>query len=317
MFLRGLGGVFCGIAGWCTIGRMSSGVATRARGRGRHSGLVGGPEVDPVDRAFGAWPPPRTGGAGDGRARVYIRGEEPHPADTMVLGGLFQGPPGPGRAAGPAAEPMAPPETERRRWRRRYWMAALFCAISGLAVAGYLAVPPLLSAMGVGAQGSCRTCQFPIPSSPAISAGAGPAPAPASPRPSASRPVRAASAPATDSVGPASPPPSTATASNPPPPALGVSYTAVPAAGGFTGQVTVTNRGPAAVADWRLVVALPGDTVSAVQNAEFTDDDDVLFLSPAPYDLTIAPGNSVTVSIYASGPDSTPAECSFNGVACQ
>jgi hypothetical protein len=25
----------------------------------------------------------------------------------------------------------------------------------------------------------------------------------------------------------------------------------------------------------------------------------------------------VTVSIYASGPDSTPAECSFNGVACQ
>ncbi|HXP56569.1 MAG TPA: hypothetical protein VN847_16500, partial [Streptosporangiaceae bacterium] len=72
---------------------MSSGVATRARGRRRHSGLVGGPEVDPVDRAFGAWPPPRVGEAGDGRARVYIRGEETDPGgDTVVLGGLFRGP---------------------------------------------------------------------------------------------------------------------------------------------------------------------------------------------------------------------------------
>jgi hypothetical protein len=87
--------------------------------------------------------------------------------------------------------------------------------------------------------------------------------------------------------------------------------------GGFTGQVTVVNQGATAISDWQLVVALPGDSVSAVQNAEFTDDNDVLFLSPAPYDLSIAPGSSVTVSIYASGPESTPAECSFNDVACQ
>jgi endoglucanase len=99
---------------------------------------------------------------------------------------------------------------------------------------------------------------------------------------------------------------------------VGVTYTAIhTGGGGFTGQVTVVNRGTDAITGWQMVVALPGDTVSAVQNAEFTDDNDVLFLSPAPYDLSIAPGGTVTVSIFASGPDSTPAECSFNNVACQ
>ena len=96
-----------------------------------------------------------------------------------------------------------------------------------------------------------------------------------------------------------------------------MSYTAIPAAGGFIGQVTVANHGSTAISGWRLVVALPGDAVSAVQNAEFTEDTGVLFMTPAPYDLSVAPGNDVTVSIYASGPVLTPAECSFNDVACR
>ena len=50
------------------------------------------------------------------------------------------------------------------------------------------------------------------------------------------------------------------------------------------------------------MVALPGDTISAVQNAEFTEDQGVVSMTPAPYDLTVTPGNEVTVSIYASGP---------------
>jgi hypothetical protein len=295
---------------------MSSGVATRGRGRGRHSGLVGEEreEVDPVDRALGAWPTPRVSGAGDGRARVYIRGEETDPGgDTVVLGGLFHGPGvAPEQGSGPPAEPLAAGETERPRHRQHYRLVAFFIGISVLTVAGYLAGPPLLSAMGVGAQGSCQTCQFPIPSSQAIGA----APVPSSPAPSAARPARTASAPAPGPADPVSTPPSTAAASAPPPTAR-VSYTAVPAAGGLTGQVTVVNQGAAAISGWQLMVALPGDSVSAVQNAEFTDDNDVLLLSPAPYDLSIAPGVSVTVSIYASGPESMPAECSFNGVACR
>jgi Cellulose binding domain len=299
---------------------MSSGVATRGRGRGRHSGLLGGEraEADPVDRAFGAWPPPRVSPAGDGRARVYIRGEETDPGgDTVALGGLFHGPvAAPKWDSGAPTEPMAAVETERRRHWRRYRLVALFIGISTLLVTGYVAVPPLLSAMGVGTHGSCGTCQLPIPSSPAIGAGAGAAPVPSSPAPRATRPARTATASAPGAVGPVSAPPSTA-ASSPPPPTLAVSYAAVPAAGGFTGQVTVVNQGAAAISGWQLVVALPGDSVSAVQNAEFTDNNDVLFLSPAPYDLSIAPGDSVTISIFASGPESTPAECSFNDVACQ
>ena len=112
------------------------------------------------------------------------------------------------------------------------------------------------------------------------------------------------------------PPPATA-AESAPPPALEVSYTAIPGTGGFTGQVTVVNQGPATISGWRLVVALPGDTVSAVQNAEFTEDQGVLSMTPAPYDLFVAPGNEVTVSIYASGSVRTPTECTFNDVACR
>jgi hypothetical protein len=291
---------------------MSSRPATRRRPRGRHTSLIGDAldDLDPVDRELDAWPPPRLTDSG---ARVYIRGEEPGAgSDTMVLGGagLFRSPPpGPGPAPGIGLNRPVP----RRPWYRQRWrMLAVTAGLTVIAVAGFLGVPPLLTALGIGPQTGCRLCQFPIPSSAAIgpSAGASPATSAAAPRPS--RPDRTTTAPATPPAA-AAPPPAASTA----PPALTVSYTAIPSGGGFTGQVTVVNRGTSAVSGWRMVVALPGDTVLAVQNAEFTDDNDVLFMRPAPYDLSVAPGSSVTVSIYASGPDSTPAVCSFNDVGCQ
>ena len=64
------------------------------------------------------------------------------------------------------------------------------------------------------------------------------------------------------------------------------------------------------------MVALPHNTVFAVQSAEISDQNDVLFLSPAPDDLSIAPGGTVDVTIFGSGPTTTLAECSFNNVAC-
>jgi Cellulose binding domain len=304
---------------------MNSGVATRRRGRGRHTGLLEGPceGLDPADRAFGTWParPPR--GVSDGRARVYIRGETPASDgdDTVILGGLtlFDDPP----PALPRPAPERDTDWGRPPWYRRRWrLAAAAAGLVILAVAAYLGVPPLLTALGIRPQTTCGSCQLPIPSSAAIGPGTGVVPGPSSPAPRPSRPVRTASAPAT---GPASqaPPPATGTGGgtggggSAPPSTLGVSYTAIPTGGGFTGQVTVVNHGQYAVSGWRLVVALPGDSVSAVQNAEFTDDNDVLFLTPAPYDLSIGPGSSVTISIYASGPTQDPAVCSFNGVGCQ
>jgi Cellulose binding domain len=291
------------------------GEATRRRGRGRHTSLVGAAPggLDPVDRMFGPWPTPPAPrpGLGAGGARVYIRGEEPGPAaDTVALGG-----PSRARSALPATA-VAP---VRPRYRRQRRLALVGAGLVLVVMAAYLGVPPLLSALGLGPQVVCRACQFPIPSAAAIGPGAGSSPAPSSafasgPRPSP--PVRTASTPATTPVVPvAVPPPATAIGSAPP--ALEVSYTAIPAAGGFTGQVTVVNRSSAAISGWRLIVALPGDSVSAVQNAEFTEDQGVLSMTPAPYDLSVAPGNGVTVSIYASGPVRTPAECTFNDVACR
>ena len=42
----------------------------------------------------------------------------------------------------------------------------------------------------------------------------------------------------------------------------------------------MVNQGSATISDWRLVVALPGDTISAVQNAEFTEDQGVVSMTP-------------------------------------
>jgi hypothetical protein len=293
------------------------GEATRRRGQGRHTSLAGpapgGP--DPADLAFGDWPPAppplaHGPGLGAGGARVYIRGQTPRPAgDTVILGGLSRARPArPATAAGPV----------RPRHRR---LALVGAGLALLVVAGYLGIPPLLGALGLGPRIVCRGCQFPIPSSAAIGPGAGSSPgsssAPSSPGPRPSPPVRTASAPATAPAVPVAVPPPATASGDAPPPALEVTYTAIPAAGGFTGQVTVVNRGPAAISGWRLVVALPGDTVSAVQNAEFTEEQGLLSMTPAPYDLSVAPGNRVTVLIYASGSVRTPVECTFNDVACQ
>jgi Cellulose binding domain len=292
------------------------GEATRRRGRGRHTSSVGAAPGgrDQVDRAFEAWPtwPAHRPGLGAGGARVYIRGEEPRPAaDTVVLGGLSRAWP-----ALPAAA-VTPVRPRYRKRGRGRWLALVGAGLALIVVAGYLGVPPLLSALGLGPPVVCRVCQLPIPSSAAIGAGAGASATPSSSRPRPSSPARTASATTSAPAVPvAVPPPATATGSAPPP-ALEVSYTAIPDAGGFTGQVTVVNQGPATISGWRLVVALPGDTVSAVQNAEFTEDQGVLSMTPAPYDLFVAPGNEVTVSIYASGPVRTPTECTFNDVACR
>jgi hypothetical protein len=97
----------------------------------------------------------------------------------------------------------------------------------------------------------------------------------------------------------------------------GVTYQATAQAGGFTGQITVVNHGTAPISNWQLVVALPLDSVSAVQNADYSYDSDVVFASPAPGDPPIPPGGTLVVTIDASGPTTTPADCSFDNVACQ
>lgn len=308
--------------------------APRRRAAGRHTSLIDdAADERPVE---GTGQLPATGLSGGG-TRVRIRGEAGRdeypgadppgsPADTVVMGGpgLFGGPlPRDGSSAtwpriGVNREP--PP----RPWYKN--RARLTITAAGLAVvafAGFLGVPALLRTLGVGAgtqSGFCPLCQFPVPSSAPVPAGAMPPPAsPAAPAPAA-KPHATASARAAVAASPAATaaPPRTAPASQPTTSPLVVTYSVQPESGGqFDGQVTIDNRGASAITNWQLIVALPGDTVSAVQNAEITDSSDVLFLSPAPDDLSIAPGATVTVSIFASGGTTNPAECSLDGVPCQ
>jgi hypothetical protein len=317
---------------------MCSWPTTRKRSLGRHTSLLAdgenpGPEMPPD----GGWLPPeltvpapsadpadapppadRAGGAPEiskaywsrleGGTRVSIRGQEPIAgSDTMVLGepGLFHRPP-PGLG-------INGPVPARPWYRRRGPVLWLAISLVMVAVTGILAAPPLLAALGVGAQ-TCPQCALPIPSTPAIGPASPAMSAPAShaARPTASSPpTRAASAPATPPAVVAPQPMQTAAAP------VTATYAWAGSGSGFTGQITVVNQSSAPISDWHLVVALPGDNVSAVQNAEFNDDNDILFMTPAPADLTIAPGASIAVTVYASGPTQTPAECSFNNVACQ
>jgi hypothetical protein len=314
---------------------MCSWPTTRKRRLGRHTsllagGLPPGPEPAPGD----GWLPPDltmpmapvtpagpaapVSGTGEvsraywasleGGTRVSIRGHEPSVgSDTMVLGepGLFRRPP-PGIG-------INRPVPERPWYRRRGPVFTLAISLVLVVVTGLLAAPPLLAALGVGAQ-TCQQCALPIPSTPAIGPASPAMSAPASPSArstAAATPTRMASTPATPPVVVAPQPMQTVAAP------VTATYSYAPSGSGFTGQITVVNQSGAPISDWQLVVALPGDDVSAVQNAEFNDDNDVLFMTPAPYDLTIAPGASIAVTVYASGPTQTPAECSFNNVVCQ
>ena len=250
----------------------------------------------------------------------------------MILGdlgdlgdlGLFGGPsprdgsPGSWPRIGVNREP--PP----RSWHQN--RTRLIIATAGLAVvavAGFLGVPALLHTLGVGAgaqSGLCPLCQLPVPSSAPVPAGA--MAAPASPAAPATKPRQKVTTPARATAAAAPPaapaPPARATPASRATSSLVVTYSVLPGSGGqFDGQVTIGNQGTSAISNWQLIVALPADTVSAVQNAEFSDNNDVLFLSPAPDDLSIAPDTTVTVSIFASGSTTYPAECSFNGVACR
>ena len=307
---------------------MNSWPTTRKRPAGRHTSLladggVPGPEPAPGD----GWLPPDlpgpadgTGEAGqaywaslEGGTRVSIRGQEPAASsgDTMVLGepGLFRRPP-PGIG-------LNRPVPVRPWYRRPRPVLSLVIGVALVAVTGILATPPLMAVLGVGAQ-TCPQCQLPIPSSAAIGPGSPAMSAPAShpARPTAAtRPARTASASTPPPVPVVVPQPRQTAPSAPP---VTATYTATQTGGpSFTGQITVVNQGATAITGWQLVVALPNDQVSAVQNAEFTEDTDVLTMTPAPADLTIAPGTSIVITIYASGPTRTPAVCSFGNVACQ
>ncbi len=86
--------------------------------------------------------------------------------------------------------------------------------------------------------------------------------------------------------------------------------------GEFQGQVQVLNDGTQPIANWQIVIALPDDTVTAVQNAGGLVSHGILLLQPADVAEVVPPGGTLNVFFVAEGAETTPAACAFNGIAC-
>ena len=86
--------------------------------------------------------------------------------------------------------------------------------------------------------------------------------------------------------------------------------------GEFQGQVQVVNDGTQPIANWQIVIALPDDTVTAVQNAGGLVSHGILLLQPADVAEVVPPGGTLNVFFAAEGAETTPAACAFNGIAC-
>jgi hypothetical protein len=87
--------------------------------------------------------------------------------------------------------------------------------------------------------------------------------------------------------------------------------------GGFQGQVQVVNDGTQPIAGWQIVIALPDDTITAVQNAGGFVSNGILLLQPADAAEVVSPGGgTLNVFFVAEGTETIPAACTFNGIAC-
>ena len=291
---------------------LGSHVPPRAARRdgGRHStqartSLVDGPDHAASNPAYASYRDP---------AGASYPGPAGGAEDTLVLGHL--GAPGDRR---PARRPAhwSPAGTAGR-------IAVTAGGVAVVAFAGFLLVPPVMQHLGIGTPAPepvpCATCLGPIPSSSPLPQY--PSATPSTTRARAARRVRRTPAAAVVTM-PVTPAPSASASASTTVPTSpgappGVTYRATAQAGaGFTGQITVVNHGTAPVSDWQLVIALPLDSVSAVQNADYSYDSDVVFATPAPGEPPIPPGGTLVVTIDASGPTMTPADCSFDNVACQ
>ncbi|MFB9839505.1 cellulose binding domain-containing protein [Actinoallomurus acaciae] len=87
-------------------------------------------------------------------------------------------------------------------------------------------------------------------------------------------------------------------------------------AGGFHGQVTITNHANTSVRGWTLILRYPRAQILSAWDVKVVRRGTTLVAdNPAghPY---IAPGKSIKVSFVASGTAARPSGCSFNGSSC-
>ncbi|GII83127.1 hypothetical protein Ssi03_11170 [Sphaerisporangium siamense] len=86
--------------------------------------------------------------------------------------------------------------------------------------------------------------------------------------------------------------------------------------GGYNGQFTITNTGPATLNGWTVVFDLPsGTTAGAFWDALMTRDGSRYTFKNREYNGTLAPGASATFGWVATGAGD-PTGCTLNGGAC-
>jgi hypothetical protein len=87
-------------------------------------------------------------------------------------------------------------------------------------------------------------------------------------------------------------------------------------AGGFQGQVRVVNHGPQPIAGWQAVIALPRDRVTWFWNASGFVSHHIMLLRPLSADEVVPAGGTLSVFFTATGPETTPQACAFDGIYC-
>ncbi|HET9972310.1 MAG TPA: cellulose binding domain-containing protein [Streptosporangiaceae bacterium] len=87
-------------------------------------------------------------------------------------------------------------------------------------------------------------------------------------------------------------------------------------AGGFQGQVRVVNNGTRPIAGWQAVIALPRDRVTWFWNASGFVSHHIMLLRPLSADEVVPAGGTLSVFFTATGPETTPQACAFDGIYC-
>lgn len=88
-------------------------------------------------------------------------------------------------------------------------------------------------------------------------------------------------------------------------------------AGGFQGQVRVVNNGARPITGWQAVIALPRDRVTWFWNASGFVSHHIMLLRPLSADEVVpAGGGTLSIFFTATGRETTPQACAFDGIPC-
>jgi hypothetical protein len=263
-----------------------------------------------------------------GRHRSTKSWPPPPPPSLLLVdyleSGQFRGrparPPGFRLARRP---PLARPERAARprpsvNWRRLGMTVPV--VLVGVAVAVALGASALLRSPGTGGGRHAAPKTTPPPALALPPSGASASPGTPKPTPTrrrhgaARQPAGFRPPPAPVAAAPSAP----AAPARPRGPAVVVRYLVTSQGpGGFQGEVRVTNNGARAIADWRIVIALPSDQVLSFSNASGFFSNGILLLQPGPGAQPVRPGGgTLNVFFVAEGGQTVPQACAFNETVC-